>query len=693
MDIKSISTPRISNPRLSAPDRVLSVRGGAHWGGHPSSPCGEVGPIVGAPGCAGQIHAPETRLEGFGQNQETIGNSRVAHVAPGKMKEPMLDQNNASESFKSSVVETAPVEGAPASEVVSGSAAPAAVRETMNRKPVLYRDAKTVLTLKNEAFHEKLLCDGLTLNLGDACAFSCRYCYVETQMRKIDQPLINSYNVANGRTKEAGNLLGFQDVVIRRRNSLSLLKDQLLKADGTSRYADRDDKRVVYSSTLVDVAANVELLRETAAGCNLILDHTNWQIRLLSKGNLIHKLVEDLLIPAEHHHRLIFGFSVGTLDDRVASAFEPGTALVSKRLKALHWLQDRGLRTFGMICPSLPQRDYDKFSREICEATRIAKCEHVWAEVINARGAAMTKTVEGLREAGLNDEAEMLATVPGETATWEAYARATFVAHAKNIPVEKYRFLQYIDNESASWWGDQRSKGAVLLGKLAKVLGVTTISEPPALTTPSPVWEVRGARSALATEDAKFREEKEEIVADSAKASIAAAKAIWEIHSYGGGRLWRGEYKSFEAYCRVKWNYGKAHAYRLVECGEFVEELTKQSPNGDGVPQNESQVRPLLKLPKVHRIECWRAIMASNPGDKLTGKLVGRAVREYAARSDIQLPAVPKPASSAFRAEAAFTRFCSIVEALPTEVQTTMRMRASEWGVVVPPAQGRAKMQ
>ena len=33
----------------------------------------------------------------------------------------------------------------------------------MNCKPVLYRDAKTVLKLDAEAFAEKLLCDGLML--------------------------------------------------------------------------------------------------------------------------------------------------------------------------------------------------------------------------------------------------------------------------------------------------------------------------------------------------------------------------------------------------------------------------------------------------------------------------------------------------------------------------------------------------
>jgi hypothetical protein len=58
-------------------------------------------------------------------------------------------------------------------------------RSTMNGKAVLRRKARTVLTLKSKAFQEKGLCDGITLNLGDACAFSCTYCYVGCAMHKL----------------------------------------------------------------------------------------------------------------------------------------------------------------------------------------------------------------------------------------------------------------------------------------------------------------------------------------------------------------------------------------------------------------------------------------------------------------------------------------------------------------------------
>lgn len=337
-------------------------------------------------------------------------------------------------------------------------------RETMNGKPVLHREAKTVLTIPSHKFHEKLLCDGIVLNPGDACAYSCEFCYGGANMWKLDKPIIDAHNA------ESGTCLCFSDVVIRRRNAISLLRQQLFNARGEPKYADPQDNRVVFSSTLVDIAANMTLLRETAEACNLLLEHTHWQIRLLSKSNLLHKLVEDKLIPEKHHRRLIFGFSTGTLDDRVAKAIETGTPLVSKRLQSLHWLQDRGLRTYGMICPSLPQRDYRQFSREICQAIRVDRLEHVWAEVINLRGRSLARTLAGLMRAGLGEEAEMMSSVsgPGASERWEEYARTMFMAHTKNVPSKKLRFLQYISPGTHAWWAPMMKKGAILLGSTTK---------------------------------------------------------------------------------------------------------------------------------------------------------------------------------------------------------------------------------
>ncbi len=528
-----------------------------------------------------------------------------------------------------------------------------ATRETMAKKPVLYRPAKSALTLTADEFHEKWLCDGITLNLGDACVFSCQFCYVEAAMRKLDAGLIADYNKSQGLTGE--NALGFRDVVIRRPNAVELVRGQLTKPDGTPRFADPTDTRVVYSSTLVDVAANMTLLRETAEACNLILDSTNWQIRLLSKSNLLPLLVKDGLIPEKHHRRLIFGFSTGTLDDRVAKAIETGTALVSKRLESLHWFQDNGFRTFGMICPSLPQNDYAKSSREICDAIRVDKCESVWAEVMNARGESLTRSLEALRTAGLDDEAAMLEAVATDREKWEAYARATFDAHVANIPADKFRFLQYVSQQSVPWWAERMDKGAVLLGKHAGKFRRPVVA---AIATTS---------TGLSAADIKFRDEQEKIVTEGVSASIAAAKALYEIFSYKDGLIWKqSKNKSFEVYCREKWDYGRAHSYRLKDSGDFVAELEKDSPIGEWMPKNENQVRPLLDLPREDRVACWKEIFTGEPPEKLTGTVVAKGVAKYADAHKLPIGGNRKVTKRGKEtAVAALERLRTAVETLP----------------------------
>ena len=367
---------------------------------------------------------------------------------------------------------------------------------SMSGKPVLWRPAKTVLTYtpEREAFHEKLLCDGFTLNLGDACVYSCSFCYVGSQIRKLTFGIVDDYNARNNLN------LSHEELVIRRKgiegekskSAIEILEDQL--AGQVSGFLSKrqlatlkEQELVVYSSTLVDVGANLTLLRETAEACKQILDNTNWQIRLLSKGHLLPKLVKDGLIPDDtrpgskwsHHQRLIFGFSTGTLNDQLAKAFERGTALVSKRIEALHWLQDHGYRTFGMICPSLPQDDYQAFSKAMAEAMRIehACMEHVWAEVLNVRGSSFVRTRDALREAGFEDEASMLAAVSegeGYQTAWEAYARKTFEGHVNHMG-KKLRFLQYVDKRNIDYWQTRREEGAVLLGKPAQKAGLVSV--------------------------------------------------------------------------------------------------------------------------------------------------------------------------------------------------------------------------
>ena len=328
------------------------------------------------------------------------------------------------------------------------------VRATMGGKPVYSIPVKSVINF-DSGFAPKLLCDGPTFSTGTSCVYSCSFCYVPPMMLK-------SPHLAAARA--IGAKESHPEMVLRRADALEILRGQLVTAKGTSKIkGSAEEGRVIYASPLVDVAASVELAKETAAACRIILDLTPWHIRLLSKSNLLPLIAKEL--GSLGRGRVIYGVSSGTFDDAQAAAFEEGTALASKRIASLHRLQDEGQRTFGMICPSLPQRSYASFAERAAHAIRADRCEHIWAEVINVRGESMTLTCAALADAGFRWEAEELKRVSCDPEAWESYARQTFLAHYAVLPPEKLRFLQYVNSRNRDWWQGFQGAGAVLLGK------------------------------------------------------------------------------------------------------------------------------------------------------------------------------------------------------------------------------------
>ena len=92
-------------------------------------------------------------------------------------------------------------------------------------------------------------------------------------------------------------------------------------------------------------------------------------------------------------------------------------------------------------------------------------------------------------------------------------------------------------------------------------------------------------------------------------------------------RLYRGAHGTFEAYCKDRWDFGRAHACRLIGACETMGVL---SPIGDklsALPANESQMRPLLQFPPEDRAEVWQDVLKRLNGNPITGRDVEREVR------------------------------------------------------------------
>jgi len=173
----------------------------------------------------------------------------------------------------------------------------------------------------------------------------------------------------------------------------------------------------------------------------------------------------------------------------------------------------------------------------------------------------------------------------------------------------------------------------------------------------------------LSEHDLEFRHELEAIVTEGIQGTIRAATALFDIHRYQGGILWRSSFSTFQSYCSEKWDYRKAHAYRLVNCGKFMDELARQSPIGDSegwMPNSESQFREVRRLPKGHQIKCWKGIVAVTPAYELTGEKVAEMVKRYAADNVVKkkVPATKIAKIRKSRALAALRRLEVSVQSL-----------------------------
>jgi DNA repair photolyase len=181
-------------------------------------------------------------------------------------------------------------------------------RTWRNGKPVFLVPTRSVISEGSE-FQQKKLCDGRTFTLGLTCGFSCLFCYVKSV-------LCRHSGIARI-LKETG--LSFQDVVVEKEDPLPVLKRELVTSNDQQRFADPADQGVIFSSPMIDIAANRQMALRTVEASRLILDHTSWTIRFLSKSAGLKTVAEGL---SDYRGRVIYGLSTGTLDDKVAAAFE-----------------------------------------------------------------------------------------------------------------------------------------------------------------------------------------------------------------------------------------------------------------------------------------------------------------------------------------------------------------------------------
>lgn len=111
--------------------------------------------------------------------------------------------------------------------------------------------------------------------------------------------------------------------------------------------------------------------------------------------------------------------------------------------------------------------------------------------------------------------------------------------------------------------------------------------------------------------------EQESIISNGLRTFIEVGRALARIRD---GRLYvQAGFKTFEDYCRQRWDMSGSRAYQLIDASSF-------STIVESKPSSESQVRPLLKLPEPDRAKAWEDAVATAPDGKVTAKHVAKVV-------------------------------------------------------------------
>ena len=127
-------------------------------------------------------------------------------------------------------------------------------RQKLAGKPVLWIESQTTINTQS-GFNEK---GGLSTvgvaNCGVACAVSCTYCSSGKVMERNPQTTIL-------------RVLGLKhgEVVIRKLDAVETARRQLTYPDGSRRYIDPDDHRILETASIVDPLGTKDLAEETYA--------------------------------------------------------------------------------------------------------------------------------------------------------------------------------------------------------------------------------------------------------------------------------------------------------------------------------------------------------------------------------------------------------------------------------------------
>jgi DNA repair photolyase len=227
-------------------------------------------------------------------------------------------------------------------------------------------------------FAKKLLADYKLDRLG-LCEFGCRYC----SSNHGNYLRINRSRFAD-LTEEQ---LGIRATPAHNPKLMFDFADFAGKLDAQLRRKPTDwgsGQSLVYSMLTDGFSPSLVRSGETETTLQTVLARTGFRIRVLTKNAIVGSDYWIRFFNA-YRDRFVIGLSIGTMDDTWANRVELFTPPPSRRIIALHHLQDAGTPTYGMLCPVLPDMLEGNRLESLVDEIRPDRVEHVWAEPFNDR--------------------------------------------------------------------------------------------------------------------------------------------------------------------------------------------------------------------------------------------------------------------------------------------------------------------
>ena len=311
-------------------------------------------------------------------------------------------------------------------------------------------------------FAKKQIAD-YKLDICGLCQFGCVYCSSNhgNYLRIRRKPFATLTEKQTGtRTLPADN----PDLMFAWREILENMERQLRGKPETW----GEGQTLVFSMLTDGFSPHLVTSGVTESALRLVLEKTRFRIRVLTKNAIVGSN-RWIKLFQKWPDRFVVGLSAGTLDNDWARLIERKTSLPTARIRALNNLQEAGVPTFGMLCPTFPHALEDDHLERLVEQICPELVEHVWAEPFNDRDNWMH--VRDCLPAGhrdrkfLNDVYEDRATPAWSNYAAELYRRLRARADRDGW-LDKLRYLLYedlvIDSDAATFDG---LKGVLLQSK------------------------------------------------------------------------------------------------------------------------------------------------------------------------------------------------------------------------------------